>query len=246
MVRLLRPAIHFLTGAYALDALDSAAEEKRFERHLDRCDSCADEVHGLRETATMLGMAATREPPPTLRAVLSAVATTSQVPAPQPDARPQPRNVWVPRLAIATTAASVVAAVVLSVALVSTQRQLNHVQTQNRAIAAVLAARDARILTRPVPAGGTATLVVSPARREMIITTAGLPSLPPGKIYQLWLLGPPRTRSAGLLPTPQGSHTPPVLASGLAHGDIFAVTVEPDGGTAQPTVKPILRIALPG
>jgi anti-sigma-K factor RskA len=35
---------------------------------------------------------------------------------------------------------------------------------------------------------------------------------------------------------------PPVLASGLLAGDKIGVTVEPAGGTAQPTTSPIVVI----
>ena len=67
---LLRNDQHTLTGVYALDALDTAAEVTRFERHLNRCDSCTSEVRGFRETATRLGMAVAQQPPPTLRAAV--------------------------------------------------------------------------------------------------------------------------------------------------------------------------------
>jgi len=45
---LLRNDQHTLTGVYALDALDTAAEVARFERHLNRCDGCTSEVRGFR------------------------------------------------------------------------------------------------------------------------------------------------------------------------------------------------------
>ena len=75
---------------------------------------------------------------------------------------------------------------------------------------------------------------------KMIFTSAGLPALPGTKVYQLWLLGQPRTRSAGLLPAARAGRTGPVLASGLVRGDQVGVTVEPAGGTAQPTTTPIV------
>ncbi|WP_143219751.1 zf-HC2 domain-containing protein [Actinomadura sp. CNU-125] len=50
---------HDLAGAYALDALGEA-ERKRFERHLDECPACTEEVRGLRETTSRLGLAAAR------------------------------------------------------------------------------------------------------------------------------------------------------------------------------------------
>ena len=92
---LLRNDQHTLTGVYALDALDTAAEVARFERHMNRCDSCTSEVRGFRETATRLGMAVSRQPPPALRtAVMAEVARTRQLAALDDrarHARPVPR-----------------------------------------------------------------------------------------------------------------------------------------------------------
>jgi anti-sigma-K factor RskA len=138
----------------------------------------------------------------------------------------------------------VAAAVVLAVVLAGTQHRLSLAQAQNRAIAAVLAAPDARVLIQPTSAGGTTTVIVSPSERELIVTTAGLAQLPASKVYQAWLINPRRTRSAGLLPAPRGGRTRPLLATGLLPGDELGLTVEPAGGTAQPTTTPILVIPL--
>ena len=57
-MRLLRRDLHSLSGAYALDALETGSERDRFTRHLSRCQSCADEVRGFREVATAMAFAA--------------------------------------------------------------------------------------------------------------------------------------------------------------------------------------------
>jgi anti-sigma-K factor RskA len=90
--------------------------------------------------------------------------------------------------------------------------------------------------------GGSATIVVSRQLREVIFTSEGLPALPGKKVYQLWLMAPHHIVSAGLLPQPANGRMPPVLASGLLAGDKIGVTVEPAGGTAQPTTSPIVVI----
>jgi anti-sigma-K factor RskA len=138
------------------------------------------------------------------------------------------------------------AALVLGVALALVQHRLDQARARDQAIAAVLGSRDARLFTSATSRGGATTVVVSPARHQMIVTAAGLPPLPAGKVYQLWLIGPPRTRSAGLLPAGAGDRQGPVLAGGVAPGDKFGMTVEPAGGTAQPTTTPIVVLTLPG
>ncbi len=99
-------------------------------------------------------------------------------------------------------------------------------------------------MTQATAAGGTATVVVSRAEQKVIFTTAGLPALPPAKVYELWLIGPPEIREAGLLPSPSAGKTAPLLASGLVAGDKVGVTIEPAGGTSRPTTPPILVMSL--
>jgi anti-sigma-K factor RskA len=134
---------------------------------------------------------------------------------------------------------------VLGIRLYSTQRQLAAAQARAQAINGVLSAPDARVLSARTQAGGVATVVVSAARRDLTVAVAGLRRLPAGEVYQLWLIGPPRTRSAGLLPAPVGGRAGPVLATGLASGDRLGMTIEPAGGTSQPTTSPLIVLPLP-
>jgi hypothetical protein len=247
-VRLLRHDLHTLTGAYVLDAVEPA-EQARFEHHLRRCKPCGHEVRGLAETATGLAMAVALQPPPQLKErVLTAVAVTRQVPPAAEQhhrARPALLRAWTPRLAVAVAVVSLAVAVALGAVGLSTRRELDRARAQNQAIEAVLAAPDARVVTQASTVGGTATVVVSRAERKLIFTTAGLPRLPAAKVYELWLIGPPQIRKAGLLPAPSAGKTPPLLAAGLVPGDKVGVTVEPAGGTSQPTTTPILLMSLP-
>jgi Anti-sigma-K factor rskA len=254
----LRRGPHSLAGPYALDALDSGAEQDRFERHLNRCQNCTSEVRGFRETATRLGMAAARQPPPEMRdRVMAAVARTRQVPAGDDHARharPAPRLRPLTRLAMAGGALAVVAAVILAIALVNTQHQLNQAkhqlsqtQAQLQAITSVQTATDAKVITKRTSVGGIVTVTSSASKGQMVLTTAGLPPLAAGKVYQLWLIGHPpnKIRSEGLLAPMHNGRTGPVLISGVLARDIFGVTIEPTGGTIQPTVTPIVGVPLP-
>lgn len=265
---LLRSDRHTLTGVYALDALDTAAEVTRFERHLNRCDSCTGEVRGFRETATRLAMAVAQEPPPALRAaVMADVARTRQVPAAGDRARHArrwQRPTLLPRLAMAGAALGLAAAIVLAVVLVNknnqlgqaqqqlsqaqqelsqAKRQLILTQTQLAAINAVRTAADATLVTKATPIGGRVTVVRSASRRQLVVTVSGLPPPRAGKVYQLWLIGTHgnRIRSEGLLAVHNG-RSGPVLISGVLTGDLFGITLEPPGGTIQPTVPPFVAI----
>jgi Anti-sigma-K factor rskA len=249
-MRLLRQDLHALAGVYALDVLEPGAELDRFSRHVSRCQSCASEVRGFREVATALAFAAAAEPPPGLRErVMAAVGRTRQLP-PEVRTQARPRRSrtwapWVPWLSGAVAAAGIVIAVIFGFAQAHTQAELNQARAQNQEIAGVLTAPDATLLTSRTTAGGAAIVVLAPSRHQLIVTTAGLPALPSGQVYQLWLIGPVKIVSAGLLPAAEGGRTPPVLASGIAAGDKLGLTVEPAPGTAQPTTTPILALPLP-
>jgi hypothetical protein len=205
-------------------------------------------VRGFREVATALAFATAVEPPPALRArVMSAVARTRQF---QPEAQPashkaQPVRRAAPWLTGLAAAAAIVLAVVFGVAQAHTSQQLSQARAQNQAIAAVLAAPDARLITAGTTAGGRAAVVVDAATHRLIVTTSDLPALPAGRVYQLWLIGQATTVSAGLLPAAAvGGQTAPVLASDLLPGDKLGLTVEPAPGSVHPTTTPILALPI--
>ena len=268
-MRLFRQDLHTLTGAYALDALEGR-ELTRFNRHLSRCQSCASEVRGFREVATAMAFAATTEPPPELRGqVMAAVARTRQLP-PEVRTHARPRRTrgaaLIPWLSGAVATAGIVIAVLFGFANAHTQDELKAARAQNQALAAaqarveaelsqarahdqalakILGAPHVTLLSQATAKGGVAVVVLDAAKRQLVVATSGLPALPPGKVYQLWLIGPVKIVSAGLLPEAQGGVTPPVVATGIVKGDKLGLTVEPAPGSKQPTTTPILALPLP-
>jgi len=267
-MRLLRQDLHTLTGVYALDAIDSDKELNRFSRHLNRCQSCAGEVRGFREVTTAMAFAAATDPPPEMRAqVMAAVARTRQLPPEiRTHARPRRTRAWVPWLSGVVAAAAIVVAVLFGLAQAHTQTELNQARAQNQALAldkariiaeldqarahdqalaAILGAPHVTLLSQRTTKGGVAVVVLDAAKRQLVVATSGLPALPPGQVYQLWLIGPVKIVSAGLLPAAQAGVTTPVVATGIVKGDKLGLTVEPAPGSAQPTTTPILALPLP-
>ena len=257
-----RPEPHTLAGAYAMDAV-AGADRARFERHLARCPACTRELAELREATARLAGAAAAEPPAGLiqRAVASATRTPQLPAAPRPAERwrrrrgHQPRTRTgrrpaPPRPALRARLALALAAVFLAVAAASgaiaftTEHQLGAAALRDHQIAQVMTARDAVMLTARARPGGTATVVMSHRYRSLVLTTAGLPPLPAGHRYEVWLMGPSGDRAAGLLPAPHGGMTSPVIATGLATGDSIALTVAPAGGSPQPESTPVLMLSL--
>src|SRR5262249_62418437 len=101
-----------------MDALDPASQ-RRFARHLARCSECAREVMELREVAGRLAIASASPPPDVIKdSVLRMTKRVRQLPpvvGGSNGGRRGPKTLSVrparaPRLAIALTAAAVVAA----------------------------------------------------------------------------------------------------------------------------------------
>jgi Anti-sigma-K factor rskA len=108
----------------------------------------------------------------------------------------------------------------------------------------VLTAPDVKMMSAPVTGGGTATIVMSHREHALAFSTAGLPSLPTGRAYELWLMGPSGGRPAAMLPRPAHGMTSPVVATGLRPGDMVELTVGPAAGAPRPDTVPLLRLSL--
>jgi anti-sigma-K factor RskA len=233
---------HTLAGAYALDAL-GGADRARFERHLSACPSCSQETRGLREAATRLAASTAARAPDGLRDWVLAAATRTRQ---HPPAVAQLRSAWPGRRWGMAIACGVLAmALAFGGIAFSAQHQLSQEQGRARAIAAVLNAPDATMMTTDANSRGTATVVMSHQARALVLTTARLPKLPSSERYELWLVGSAGPRSAGMLPVAHAGQTAPVIVSGLRAGDKVALTVEPAGGAQRPTPPMIIMLPLP-
>jgi anti-sigma-K factor RskA len=264
-VRLQHDDLHTLTGSYAVDALPPD-ELDEFERHLTHCGSCASEVRGLRETAARLALSVAEQPPAQMRAqVLAAAERIRQLP-PITSERPSrgaprsirsarsaraARRVWIPRISVVAAAASVALAVVFGVSQSNTSSRLSTLENQlsaarvhNQQVDSVLAQGDLRLVSNKTSVGGSVSAIVSPRAARLVVVTSGLPALPAGKVYELWLLGPSVAQPSGLLTAAQHGRTVPVVATGYVKGYKLGVTVEPAGGTLKPTTTPIVAMPL--
>ena len=73
--------------------------------------------------------------------------------------------------------------------------------------------------------------------RGLVLTGANLPSLPPGRVYQLWFVTAQAPVSAGLLKPDETGRLTSVLdtPSDIPAPAALAVTIEPEGGSPGPT-----------
>jgi anti-sigma-K factor RskA len=227
--------IHALTGAYALDAV-SGVERMDFERHLAECESCAQEVHELRDTAARLALAAAATPPPDLKArVMSQISTVRQLP-PETMVVPLRRRSVAQRLTTVAAAVFFVAAAGLGVVVVQQNGQLDDAQAQAAQMEEILSAPDAELVTLQGEdgEGGTMKVAVSRSQDKMLLVSDDLASPEDGKTYQLWAVTEgSNPRSMGTLEPTDGEVL--LEKSDLGNAEAVAISVEPDGGSETPT-----------
>lgn len=235
--------LHTLTGAYAVDAL-SAEEAREFEAHLASCESCAEEVRGLRATAARMGGAEHLDPPARLReSVMAEVRRTRQV-APVADlsARIAARR----RLVNLAAAAAVLAIVAGGLGSLTWREHQAAVEARaaTASVTRVLAAPDAQTLRAGAAGGAGGTVVMSESRDSAVFIAHSLPPLAEGRTYQLWVINDEGPRPEPVLRDGADGATLPVVATRLEGAVSMAVTVEPEGGSKKPTSEPVLVVPM--
>lgn len=205
-----------LVAAYAVGAVDASSGEcAAIRQHIAECEICREEFKVARAASAALGLSAAQSPPPELRNRVLASLPSKIVPlAPR-------RSQW---LIPATAAAAIVIAAGI-------WWSGHRAPTPSWAATCVPGAKSCH-------AAGTVTAVGSD-RMHMQIN--GLAALPAGKQYQAWVIPP------GGAPKPEPVFSPDATGGGSVDipsapikGAVVAVTVEPAGGSQQPTSKPFL------
>lgn len=240
-------------AVYALGTLPPA-EARRVRAHIATCSQCREEYRQLRSTASLVGVAAETSGdagscPSTLLKprIMNAIAKQT---APQPAAGPK---MW---------PAYLVAAACLAIAIVSSMANIS-ITGQNRQMRTELARSEdeTKRLAQTLNQSRTtiADLLSIDAKHYdvdggQIVTRAGhvyiamrsLPQPPRGKVYQAWTLAKGAKKVAPsytFVPDSNGVAVValPVDARSMA---AVAISVEPEGGSKQPTSKPIALVPL--
>jgi anti-sigma-K factor RskA len=230
-------ALHDLTAAYALDALEPE-EARRYEAHLARCERCRDELADLSESASALAYATEApEPPADLRSRILEQARSER-----PNVVPlRPR--WIKPVA-AVAAVAVCAVVALAIWVASLSNKLD-----SRDAALAKQERITQLLASP------GLRVVSTAHGQIAIAAASngdaaliwndLEDPGPGLTYEAWVTsGGGKPQPAGLF---SGGKTVVVpLDQPVRKGATVLVTKEVAGGRSTPSSAPILTMPYRG
>ena len=265
------PDLHHLSGAYAVDALDEG-ERALFEQHLGGCADCRAEVAELSATAHSLSALTEEDPPPGLRAAVlsgisqvrplpplagddtrmppSGLGAASRHPESEPTAGAAPEKedegpgaTVIPfRRRASTWFAAAAAAAVITVGGLAWSPWSDPADTSP--VAQVVAAEDAVRVSR-TQGPLTADLAYSRELGQAAISVAGLPPAPEGKDYQLWYVGTDEiARSAGLLTAGSDGRGELLLEGDANAAAAVGMTLEPAGGSRQPTTEPIVVLSL--
>ncbi|WP_405060058.1 anti-sigma factor [Kribbella sp. NBC_01505] len=227
---------HALAGPYVLNALPDK-ERIEFELHLQSCPYCTTEVGELRDAAARLAAGFTTKPPRRLKpAVLTLTAQTRQL-----------RNGDHARTArgrlrsLLALAAAVVAIAASGAVVVSSQRARVSADATNDQVSAVLSEPDARTLSSSVTGGGRATIVASAHRDAAVVILRELRALPTGSTYELWMLDASgKARPVGTAAADQLK----IITGGIADAAAFSLSVEPTGGSPEPTLPVVSTVAI--
>ncbi|MEZ0446261.1 anti-sigma factor [Cellulomonas sp. ICMP 17802] len=242
-----------LLGAYTLDAVDPD-ERAAVERLVASDPEAAAELAQLSAVAAALGDAVAGDPPAALRAsVLAAISGTPQVgtldDAPAAavpaagtsspvvhlaDRRRPARTRW-----LAVAAAVVIGAAVPTALALQQAQRAHQAEQQQQALADLLTDPSAVVVHGDVTGGGVATAILTDD--AALFSASGLPDPGDDRVYQLWVVTGDQAASAGVLADSSGSVRQ--LTEDFSAGAALAVTVEPAGGSQQPTTTPVVVLS---
>jgi anti-sigma-K factor RskA len=230
-----------LLPAYAIGSLD-ADEVNRVEQHLRSCLICRKEANAFQETAEQLSFAApVASPSPELKDRLLRRARAAR-PAESAVSRQPPRPFW-ERMLPAWGLVSLVLIVGLAGFNFLLWQRVDRVElsTAPGGMRAVpLTATDA------APAA-TGFVLISADGADGALVVDGLPPLGEDQQYQLWLIRDGTRTSGAVFSTDEKSYGGTRIRAPLSLLEYSAVgiTVEPAGGSPQPTGTRVLAGPLP-
>lgn len=225
------PHIDDLLAAYALDAVDEA-ERAQVEEHLAACESCLGELSAYADAAALMSLGLEQAPPEHVRErLMSRIAEEADVVRPM-HRRGAGAGRWL---------AGVAAAGLLAVG--GWGIWSSFVEDDLSSVEQVVQAQDA--VRHQGEIDGVAVVVVTSAEQDRaVLLGSPLPEVARDQVYQAWFVQPDGdVVSAGLVPEPGVDAE---LSGDLTDVTAIALTVEPDGGSEQPTSKPVGEIPLQG
>jgi len=184
---------------------------------------------------------------PTLAPVPSVETLSTEAPPAELSARTtaKAKARWFNRPILALTAvAAALVVIVGGSSVVNLVNDATYQQQQADQLVQITTADDVQQSVAAVSTGGTATLMWSEELGKSVVVADGLPDLANDQTYELWYINGEGTPTAAGLFDMEGSDSVwRVLEGEMQTGDTVGVTVEPKGGSEQPTTDPIVAIS---
>lgn len=144
------------------------------------------------------------------------------------------------------TAAAIVAVLVVGVSLLvaNLNQRIDELETATSDMAEMLAAPDAQSLAAEGPDGSFARVVLSASRGEAMFLADGMDPAPHEHTYELWVIDDEGAHSAGLFDVDETGRVTQLMSGDMERAAAIGVTVEPEGGSPQPTTEPVMLIEI--
>ncbi|GLB68237.1 anti-sigma factor [Arthrobacter mangrovi] len=121
------------------------------------------------------------------------------------------------------------------------EQELAQAEQTQGAMLGILTSEDAKVATARMADGAVVSVAYAPSLNQGAVTAHGLPELPAGKTYELWLQHDDVMVPAGLMSgASAGSPMMALLEGQLSGATAVGITVEPAGGSPAPTTEPIM------
>ncbi len=245
------PAMLDDVAVYALGSLP-ASDAERVRAHLATCAECRAELQALQPAVTSLAASAEQSPGALLKArVMRTVRADAQAHAQAAPAKKQP-SVWPAYFVAAACFAIALVSTLMNLSLVGQLRQAQtkvaQIDRNSTGLARSLAQERATLAdimddsARRFPVNGGEVIRV---RDKLYITLHDVPAPPRGKVYQAWTLAKGAKLMSPSLTFVPDRHGVAVISLPVdaRQTAAVAVSVEPDGGSKQPTSTPTFVVS---
>jgi len=245
--------IEELLPFYALEALTDE-ERDLVDAYLAAHPEVREQMHELQSTASALPYSVTPvEPPQRLKSALMARVAVDQRASEQKQASGPVERRWAnlfPAFSFAVATVAVIWAVILNIQLSQLRNEVSALGDALVVQSNSLEQINAKLPQTPISAVTTISLkgtdvrpqaqgelIADPNNQSAVLVITGLGQLEAGKTYQVWLIDGGGPRSAGLLAVDANGQGVLIVTSDLPIGSFQAlgISVEPDGGSQQPT-----------
>ncbi|NLE82426.1 MAG: anti-sigma factor [Rhodococcus sp.] len=241
-----------LAPAYALDAVDDA-DRREIDNAVETAhpEIRADFSSAVREAqetmAAYSATTATRPPARLLDRILKSISETDATPTPRLESletseptdldRARARR---NRILVAVGAAAAVVVIAVGGTAITQQFQSTPSEPMT---AQIMAADDVRTTTAEIGTGGSATFVYSQEMNAGMLVMNDVAPPESDSVYQMWLLGAGDPESVGIMGQDDVGPSTTAVIENLDQATTLGFTLEPAGGSPQPTSDPFAAIS---